>query len=538
MLLLLVAAANTAAVRPPLAPANVNARLREQLGMAEATSNASAALAVGVRSLAETLRSDALVGACMPTDRDVRKHAPGRSWRVPLPERTPFFLDEGPGLEMRAVHACLDEELARAQERAPEPRYFDDILPPNKAAYLSDLLVLRALRAHPQRVLDPTTAALHFTGVTPHASLVANFSCLARTRTTHEQRMRLAAAALREKAALAARMGSRTLYVIMHPSWNWRAIGTELRALLREPEHRERFVVVTGDRTYAARISRAHAEAAVLVPYVASARLDQLARAEHFAIAPCARGGRASDGDAPPHGAIARLGAGGADGVDLAGGGGADIADAACARGSGDDAAWAKVRPISCYFVGNMHRQRGEGKVRFKAVEALSTGAPRGRYVDRVFRQQNVHRLSYAEMAVECAREMRGSRFCLAPAGDVPTSRRLPDALAAGCVPVHIGRFELMRSNLPFPHHVDWGAVAIFAGGVDCLQRVNASATLGALLEAIDPRLLRAASAHARAVYVRTLSFGRGGGAPSALLRELYIAMGSRAFGSRWGPSQ
>lgn len=460
----------TAAVgsqREPLTPANVNERLREQVRVARALDwNATPYYAVGVRPLADLLRSDA-AGACMPSDKDVRKHGSARA-RAHTPQ--PFHLDEGPWLEMAAVHDCLDAQLARTQpsaDGAGARASFDDILPPNKAAYLSDLLLLRALRSHPQRVLDPSAAALHFTGLTPHASLVANYSCAERTGETHEQRMRRAASALRAKAERASRAGEQGVIVLMHPSWNWRALGADVRELLRERAHQGRFVLATGDRTYAAHFSSALRDSAVIVPYTASSRLDELARRER------------------------------------------------------DEPYAAGARPISCYFVGNMHRQRGEGKVRFRAVEGFARGAPGGKYVDRVFRRQNVHGLSFRQMAVECAEDMRAARFCLAPAGDVPTSRRLPDAMAAGCVPVHIGRFEQMRFNLPFPHHLDWGSLALFAGSVECLERTNTSAALGALLEAIDPQLLARPSARARAAYAETLSFARARAAPEALLREL-----------------
>jgi hypothetical protein len=450
----------------------------------------------GLRSLTTLLRTaDGPAGACLASDKDVRKHAPGTARGVPMPH-TPFFLDEGQGLEMRAVHACL-AALTRGNP-------IDDVLPPNKAAYLSDVMLIDALRSHPARVFDPQAAVLHITGVTPSASLIGNYSCARVTGETHETRMRRATDALRGRIAAAQQAGLRRVYLVQHPSWNLKAIGAELRALMREDAHREHFIVATGDRVYANRISAFHAERAIIVPYVASARIDAEAR--------CAL----AHARAKPFGCEAAV----------------EILSACTTAPPPPFSS----RELSVYFVGNAHRQRGEGKVRWRVLDAIARHVTRGRFVDRVFRQQNKHRLSYADMAVECAREMQSSRFCLAPAGDVPTSRRIPDAMAAGCLPVHVGKFELMRFNLPFPNHVDWRAAALFAGSVDCLERTGAASAIGAALEALDPRILANASRHVRAQYACHLSFGPGGGAPSTLLREIYIAHG-RALGSQRPPN-
>jgi hypothetical protein len=318
--------------------------------------------------------------------------------------------------------------------------------------------------------------------------------------------MRRVTFALRAKLSAAARGEiSPRVYLIMHPSWNPRAIGTELSELMRDGMYRDRFVLATGDRTYALRISQYHKERAVIIPYVASERLDAIAHQQLRALSE--RNASAAEPCPPPSG-------------ERAAGGGA-------AAGTAQDA----ERPYSVYFVGNMHRQRGEGKVRYRAIQQVAAGVSNGKFVDRVFRRQKDHRLTYAQMAEECAREMRASRFCLAPAGDVPTSRRIPDAMAAGCLPVQIGQFEAMRFNLPFPNHVDWGAAALFAGSVQCLEASGTARVLGRFLEAIDPALLVDMSRHLQEQYVRYLSFFPGGGAPTALLQEVFITHG-RALGA------
>jgi hypothetical protein len=61
------------------------------------------------------------------------------------------------------------------------------------------------------------------------------------------------------------------------------------------------------------------------------------------------------------------------------------------------------------------------------------------------------------------------SAMCLVPAGDTATSRRVFDALAAGCVPVFFAHKRDIIANLPFPNVIDWASIAIFAGSLECI---------------------------------------------------------------------
>jgi hypothetical protein len=54
---------------------------------------------------------------------------------------------------------------------------------------------------------------------------------------------------------------------------------------------------------------------------------------------------------------------------------------------------------------------------------------------------------------------MVASTFCLIPPGDTTTSRRLFDAIAAGCIPLIVSRG--IRSELPFEHIVDWDSFTV-----------------------------------------------------------------------------
>ena len=60
------------------------------------------------------------------------------------------------------------------------------------------------------------------------------------------------------------------------------------------------------------------------------------------------------------------------------------------------------------------------------------------------------------------------SSFCLIVQGDTPTTRRLYDALASGCVPIVMGDLAL---TLPFTSTVEWRKIIIYAGSLNCVTR-------------------------------------------------------------------
>merc|ERR1719326_813192 len=64
----------------------------------------------------------------------------------------------------------------------------------------------------------------------------------------------------------------------------------------------------------------------------------------------------------------------------------------------------------------------------------------------------------------------KNSKFCLVVEGSTPTSRRLFDSLAAGCVPIMIGGEEGIKRNLPFQKTIDWSKI-VYYGGYPLYQR-------------------------------------------------------------------
>jgi hypothetical protein len=111
---------------------------------------------------------------------------------------------------------------------------------------------------------------------------------------------------------------------------------------------------------------------------------------------------------------------------------------------------------------------------------------------------------------------MERASLCLCPAGDTPTSRRLYDALAAGCVPVLFEHLDTMAENLPFPNVVDWSAVAVFGGSLQCLavgyggDKTKMQAHSAAWLRRVataDPPALACMAARGSAVFAKHLAY-------------------------------
>eukprot|EP00746_Dinoflagellata_sp_MGD_P047540 gnl/MRDRNA2_/MRDRNA2_217313_c0_seq1.p1 gnl/MRDRNA2_/MRDRNA2_217313_c0~~gnl/MRDRNA2_/MRDRNA2_217313_c0_seq1.p1 ORF type:complete len:119 (-),score=16.51 gnl/MRDRNA2_/MRDRNA2_217313_c0_seq1:68-424(-) len=60
--------------------------------------------------------------------------------------------------------------------------------------------------------------------------------------------------------------------------------------------------------------------------------------------------------------------------------------------------------------------------------------------------------------------------FCLV-LGDTTPARHLYDALAAGCIPVVIGKEHIVARNLPFKKTIDWLEIALYGGSSECMAQ-------------------------------------------------------------------
>ena len=115
------------------------------------------------------------------------------------------------------------------------------------------------------------------------------------------------------------------------------------------------------------------------------------------------------------------------------------------------------------------------------------------------------------------------STFCLVPEGDTPTSRRLFDAMAGGCIPVIMTNLNEIQPNLPFPTSIDWSKVALYSGGLSCAMADKHEATVKWFQDLLKPEHAKALGCmrrRAKAAYRKHMSY-RGFGVATALLYEL-----------------
>ncbi|KAF9603594.1 hypothetical protein IFM89_037093 [Coptis chinensis] len=112
-------------------------------------------------------------------------------------------------------------------------------------------------------------------------------------------------------------------------------------------------------------------------------------------------------------------------------------------------------RQTLLYFKGAKHRHRG-GLVREKLWDLLVNEPD-------VVMEEGFPNATGKEQSIK---GMRGSEFCLHPAGDTPTSCRLFDAILSLCIPVIVSD----DIELPFEGMVDYSNFSIFVPVSDALQ--------------------------------------------------------------------
>ena len=128
------------------------------------------------------------------------------------------------------------------------------------------------------------------------------------------------------------------------------------------------------------------------------------------------------------------------------------------------------------------------------------------------------------------------SKLCLIPAGDTPTSRRLFDSMAAGCLPVLLAPVEDIIPNLPFPTAINWPQTVLFGGGLGCSLRDNPDETISWLRSLLTPeneQTLQCMGRRAQKVYLKYLTL-RDEGVVSALLHEIDL---TRVQGAATAPN-
>jgi len=173
----------------------------------------------------------------------------------------------------------------------------------------------------------------------------------------------------------------------------------------------------------------------------------------------------------------------------------------------------AKDRNVSFMFHGDV--SKGKRAVLRKVGEGLAASDIQ----DHDFQHMGMNGFKkVVEMSVS---SYKNSKFCLVAEGSTPTSRRLFDAMAGGCVPIMIGGEAGIKRNLPFQKTIDWSKIVYYGGNLDCVGQnyVGTQNFLKTFLELpeaeVDERRMRAFK-----TFKGALSY-KGPGIVDALLREL-----------------
>lgn len=256
--------------------------------------------------------------------------------------------------------------------------------------HLGELHLLQQLKHHPARVFDQDKAPLHFTGIMPLVSQMCHDG-------DHDERMEAAARALRHEFAGLEDSDPR-VYVVISSYWDLQTALGPLADLMTTPIGRKRLLIGTSDIKWATPLHDLPSSMHIphdsswrayhrhdlrpnwfSVPYVASYLLDQAARRP-------------------------------------------------------EETCQASDRKKSFMFAGSFGRS-GRGRYRATVLSAMSEAATNEEVVKSDGKE---HRTSHETVRQYAARQLR-ARFCLVPLGDSATSRRLFDAMAAGCEPVFLG---------------------------------------------------------------------------------------------------
>ena len=421
-----------------------------------------------------------------------------------VPERgdpacTPFYLDEDGPLGWHGFQQCI-----LGARGGHEGFWKSDGA--GSTEHFADWALLQALYDHPSRVTDPLAAAVHFTGLFPVVSYLTNPSaCTGGWRVTgswsptseHVQRMEAAAAALSAKLD-ALTADSDRVYVLVGSFYMESDLYTPaFLKLFASPRGRKHLLHANQEHILSQTVGQ---ERHITIPYVVQPGADAAAH----------------------------------------------DADMTCKHDH-------STRDISFFFAGTFLRT-GEGSKRATVLSAMAAVAPRS-FV--MWPSAGSEQLSYEEYAGK----MRQSAYCIIPAGDTPASRRLFEALAAGCIPVYLGDYERFakpdpvsgESDLPYRSVIDWTQMIIMAGSMTCLE-ANDYAGARALARQLEAEAARLASIpsefeagcrHRVAVYTHMLSFFKpgesndstspAGGAVNGLLNQIYRARLPARVRSRFG---
>lgn len=344
----------------------------------------------------------------------------------------------------------------------------DEVALPSTAEHAVDIWALRRLRGHPGRVYSPKEADLHIIGSEVGASMHASKLKGQPCGSIYDHRRRVDAMLQELKANPQFKKHGGHNWMLINTDWNWqKGLTGEFRELFAA-EHMLLATVDLNISSYGA----VEPKDTFIVPYKAHNLLEQ-----------------------PDQRYVSLLKTPG-------------------------------YRSYSFMFHGKMGRS-GAGTYR-SIVPSLLEGLERTSIQD--VWMTNKDPFEFSKITAKTAAIMQDTAFCLVPAGDTASSRRLFDSLAAGCVPIILNSFEVAASNLPFPHSIDWRKIAYFAGDPACLANdiEGARRWLESLWLTRDFEDVKLKQKRGRTQFLNVLSY-RMGDPVSAMLGEVGLAQAAEA---------
>ena len=395
----------------------------------------------------------------------LRGGSPDRQLRFYLHETGAFDLGDTVACYLRAINSTLSIDD------------MDERLTPDDAEHLTDLWLANRLRRHPQRTHDADEAELHIVGAPLATSWRAAAQGIGAERMPHHQalhaqcggyrahadRMDRIASELERMPAFQRHHGRDFLVAITHYN-PVRILGRRLLAMLQAGPS----WMATADKDFRElRTLRPHSDGVVVLPYKA-----------HYML---------------------------------------------------EAAAWRKARTaafvpsLDFMFHGCTSRTSVEGSLRGSFLSMLRelpatslTGLSDScdyTYASDFERTRQASR--------QTAAAFLNSSYCFVLPGDTPTSRRLFDSVAAGCIPLIMGDADKIASNLPFHSSIDWSELALFGGSLACNTREGSSELAPWLRRLAREKQLHRLRSRLQETFRSSLSYTTGDGLVSALLKEV-----------------
>ena len=311
----------------------------------------------------------------------------------------------------------------------------DLALPVGEAQHLSDIPIMAALERHPLRTWDADVADLHVIGALPYASHV--LALVSGELVAHRRRMSALTAALE---ALPPFIGRKKPLLLLHCAFSPQHMGVPLLTALG----RGNLIVASCDPFFARDLGAS-------TPFTHAYRRGVTIPYYPHSLAYDGGGGRSwTNGSS----------GGNRSGGDVGKSGGGGVGEVHGARSG-------------LMFHGGLGRyDHGLREEMLQLLEEVRRN--RSVLVDtqtgemtRGFNRSAHSENSYARTA----QSYRVASICMVPSGDHASSRRLFDAMSAGCVPLLVRLFHRMRkerhtftTSLPFPLSIDWQAVSLWLG--------------------------------------------------------------------------